>query len=211
MATMPPPILRTVAARVGGTAQLGAHHAGDGQRKCGREHRGEHAGGWGHQGDQQQRHHGTDREAQHGCEGSGPRVEQLIRVDVELHLGVRGQRVVVGQLDGHLPGEVVGDPLGLIGSGELVELAVGITLQGGSFLGQARALRVTLGAHRDVFAGGHAHGSRHETRDAGHEDRPVVGAGTCHAQHQTCGGHHAIVGAQDAGTQPVQPFRRGFL
>jgi hypothetical protein len=56
---------------------------------------------------------------------------------------------------------------------------------------------------RDVLPRGHRHRSRHQSRDAGHQDVGAPRAGGGHPYHQARGGDESVVGAQDGRAQPA--------
>ena len=142
---------------------------------------------------------------EHRGEGGVPGAGEVVRVDAELGLGVRAERVVLGELPGHLQREVLAEPLLDVEPGELLELLLGLVPQLAPLLVQQRQLGVLLGAHRDVLAGGHAQRARRQPGHAGDQDRAAVAGRAGDAHHDARGRDDAVVGAEHAGAQPVEP------
>lgn len=61
--------------------------------------------------DRDDRQQGADEERQQRCERRVPGIGELVRVDPELDLGVRAERVVLGEVVGDLLGQRPGQPL----------------------------------------------------------------------------------------------------
>ncbi len=118
------------------------------------------------QQDHGQRDQRADGEGDEGGQRGMPRAGQLLRVDAQLHLRVRRQRVVAGQLPGDLQGQLFGQPALAVQPGELLKFLLRLLAQLALFLGQQSALGVPLGADRDVFASGHGEGAGDQGRDA---------------------------------------------
>jgi hypothetical protein len=89
---------------------------------------------------------------------------------------VRGQGVVVGQLDRDRASGIGAEPFGLMERGQFGQFSVGFLTQFSLFLGQCRQFGVALAGDRDVLAQGHRHRPGHQAGEPGGEDRPA-GAG----------------------------------
>ena len=77
-----------------------------------------------------------------------PRVGQLLGIEPELDLGVRGDRIMVGEFLGDGPRRRRRQPFGLIQRREFFELGDGVRAKLPAFLPQQRLLGVALRAHR---------------------------------------------------------------
>ncbi len=183
--------------------RAGPARQGEGDRD--RHHRDPDPGIGRRQRDREQRQQSAHRECQHRRPRSLPRAGQVVRVDAELHIRVRAQRIVVGELLGHVECQVGSQSLLHVDVGELGQLVLRHLPQLPPFLVEERSLGVALSAHRHVLARGHAHRAGEQSRDAGDEDRlPVVG-GTCNTDHQSRCRNDAVVGAEHSRAQPVEP------
>src|SRR6478736_2582768 len=192
--------------RPGGRAasEAGADRAGEGEGRSDADDRDVDPDRGRAEGDGEHRPDGADDEGEHRGAGGVPRVGQVGRVDAELGLGMRGQRVVGRELARDLGCQLASHPLGLVELGQLLELALGVLVQLLALERQERPLRVTLGADRDVLAGSHRHGTRGQGGDAREDDRGLVGGRTRDADDDAGGRHDAVVGAEDAGPEPVE-------
>lgn len=74
---------------------------------------------------------------------------------MQLHLEVGGEGIVVGQLNGHLPGGLRRQSLLFVEAGEFCELLFWLVLEFPGLLRDQRALAVTLATHGHVLAQGH--------------------------------------------------------
>ena len=81
----------------------------------------------------------------------------------------------------------------------------GSSLQLAALLLQQRQLGVLLGAHRDVLPGGHAERARGQPGHARDQDRAAVAGRPGDAHHDARGRDDAVVGAEHAGPEPVEP------
>src|SRR6478752_735232 len=192
--------------RPGGRAasEAGADRAGEGEGRSDADDRDVDPDRGRAEGDGEHRQDGADDEGEHRGAGGVPRVGQVGRVDAELGLGMRGQRVVGRELARDLGCQLASHPLGLVELGQLLELALGVLVQLLALERQERPLRVTLGADRDVLAGSHRHGTGGQGGDAREDDRGLVGGRTRDADDDAGGRHDAVVGAEDAGPEPVE-------
>ena len=116
---------------------------------------------------------------------------------------MRPQRIVLHERHGHLLREGGIEAALLIDRGEFLVLAFAVGLQFAPFQREGRLLRIGLRAHRHVFPGGHRHGPGHEPCDAGHHHVAARRVGRRHAEHEACGGHDPVVGAQYRGAEPA--------
>jgi hypothetical protein len=117
---------------------------------------------------------------------------------------VRTERVVLGELAGHLQREPLAEPLAHVDVRELGELLLGILGELAALLLQQRVLGVALGADRDVLARAHAQRPRGEAGDTRDHDRVAVAGRPGDADDETGRGHDPVVGAEDGCAQPVQ-------
>ena len=163
----------------------------------------------GRQEDRDQRQQRADGERHQRGAGSVPRVGEVVGVDAELGLRVRSEGVVGGQLLGDLERECGGEALGRVEARQLGQLRLGLLAQLADLLGDQRLLRVALGAHRDVLAHRHAHGTGGEAGEPRREDHPAVGRGRRDADDEAGRRHDAVVGAQDTRAEPVEPSGEG--
>ena len=115
-------MLRRTAGRTGASPTRALRIAGEAQRRGDRGDRDHGAEAVGEQQDRQQRQQGADGEGQHRRHGRLPGAGQLVGIDAELDVEVRPQRVVLGELEGDLAREVLGQPAGTVELGELGEL-----------------------------------------------------------------------------------------
>ena len=123
---------------------------------------------------------------------------------MELDLGVRGKRIVRGELFSHLDRGFVGEASCFVESGQLVQLDLGLQLQLLAFHLEHCPLGVPLRADRHVLADRHRQRARGQPGDAGGEYRPAFGRGRGDADHDAGDRHDPVVGAEHAGAQPVE-------
>jgi hypothetical protein len=112
---------------------------------------------------------------------------------------VRRQRIGVVKCLGDLACQVVGQAAVAVDAGEFGQFGLRVGGQFALFFGAVAAFDVDLGAHRDVFSGGHGHRSGGQSGDARGQYRGCCGAAGCHADHQAGCGDQAVVGAEHRG------------
>ena len=176
MATVPPATLRSTARPGGPKESLALPHPVSARATRDRHHRDRDPRAGSDQHDREQGQQRAEREGSHRRERRAPRVRDVVGVDAQLGLGVRAERVVLGELLGDLEGEVLGQSLRHVDAGQLLQLVRRVVAELAAFLLQERQLGVALGADRDVLPGRHAQCARRQAGDAGDEDRGPVGA-----------------------------------
>ena len=207
----PPPTIRRTTAGPTFADPSGTHRPGDRQRD---QHR--------HEGERDPQlrtgqHHGqqgrdrSDGERDGRGERRMPRVGQRFRVDPQLDVDVRGERVLGGQLLGQPAGRLRTGSLRDVERRELVELLGRRGGQLGPLLVQQGALGVALAADGDVLPQGHRHGSRHQSGDSGGQDRRTGGSGPGNADDEGGRGHDAVVGAEHTCPKPVESLRQATI
>jgi len=87
-----------------------------------------------------------------------PRIGQLGWVNIELGVDMRGESVMGGELKRDLFSGLVGQPLGLINTGEFAQLTVRVLGEFGTFLGQPGPFGVALAGAADMIVIGN-HGT----------------------------------------------------
>ena len=159
-------------------------------------------------GGQQDGQHGQDRAEREGDgrgKGGVPGADDVRLVDVQLGRKVGAQGIVRGQFPGHRCRAVSALRPLPVDRREFLELLL-------RFLGQfprsfsiSRLLAVPLAADGDVLAQGHGDGAAHHARGTRREDGARFAGGTGDTHHDRRHRHDAVVGAEDARAQPVQP------
>ena len=107
------------------------------------------------------------------------------------------------QLAGDLPRQRRLQPALDVDGGQLTLLCHGVFGKLGSLARQVGLFGVRLRMHRDVFAGRHRHGTRHQPGHARQQQAARVGVRCRHAHDQAGGRHNAVVGAQYRSAQPA--------
>ena len=136
-----------------------------------------------------------------------PRAGQLVRVDAQLGLGVRLERVVRGQLAGDLDGQLGGQALLLVDLGELPLFLLRHRLELVAAPRRSAACSVSRWVETETYSPP-AIDSAPATSSATPATRIAVRSAvapatpTDHARDR----HDAVVGAEHTGTQPVQPL-----
>ena len=122
----------------------------------------------------------------------------------ELDVEVGPQRVLLGELEGHLAGEVVGQSAGTVELGQLGQLLVGLVASSRVSLWMS-ARSVSRWLLTETYSPGrHAQRAADERRHAAEEDQLPVGGRPGEAHHDRRHRDDAVVGAQDRGAQPVE-------
>jgi hypothetical protein len=145
----------------------------------------------------------ADRECQGGRECGLHRARGQCRGDTQLVAGMSGQGVLGHELCGYLSGEGGRQAASDVDCRELLLLGRATSGQLPPLPLQIGSLGVGLGADRDVFTGGHGHGTRHQPGNSRDQNGRAAGLGRRDPEHQTRRGDDPIVGAEDGGPKPA--------
>jgi hypothetical protein len=74
------------------------------------------------------------------------------------------------------------------------------------FAGDVGTLGIGLGADRHVFACRHRQGTSNQSGKSGQKDRSPVGRGGSDADQETGGRDDTVIGTEDSGAKPANPF-----
>src|SRR3989344_7348895 len=139
-----------------------------------------------------------------------PRICKRVRVDVQLGLHVRGERVMTGKLLSNSPRGLFREAFCLIERCELIKLRIGLIAQFDALYLKQGLFGVALCAYGYILPDRHRQGSRHEPRHAGGKNE-CGGIGCArHTDDDGGDGDDAVIGPQDGLTEPIQ-FRRRLL
>ncbi len=152
-----------------------------------------------------ERHERSQREA-HGRDGCGlERPRQVVGIEAQLVSGVGGEGVVLGERDGHLARQRLGQAALLVDRGELGQLRPRHGLELLGLRGEVGPLGVSLRRHRAVLPDRHRPGAGHHRRHTGGQQHRPTRRRRRHAHQEARGGQQPVVGPEHAGAQPRCP------
>jgi len=146
----------------------------------------------------EQRKGGADCEGYSGCVGCVPGIGYVVCGDVQFDLEVRGEGVMLGELDRNLLGCLGRESLCLVESGQFGEFFLWLVLKLPLLLGDEGTFGVALAADRDVLAESHGNCAGEQAGDTGNEDDAGIGGRCCNTDDEGCDGHDAVVRAENA-------------
>ena len=128
-----------------------------------------------------------------------------------LRFGVRGQRVVRGQLDGDLPGESGGKAAGHVQLSQLIEFRLGCGLDLDSFPRQLACLLVEFGPEFGVLDGAHGERPGHEPGEPAEDEHAGADARAGESLADPGRGQDAVAGVGHVRTHPLDDPVRGSV
>src|ERR1041384_6500977 len=113
------------------------------------------------------------------------------------------QGVMRHELICHLERQIVLETAGHVDPGQFSSFGLGPGRQLLALARQIGALRISLGADRDILSRGHGKRARYTAGESTHKTPPPARSGGSHADDQAAGGDKAVVGTEHRGTKPT--------